>query len=127
MKTETYQLPAEELMQTAKVIAENGGPVAPWHGPDAWCVLEYGDIEQRDKYANLIAECHCPPAVEAAVIAYAVNLRTWDYQQRVKASSRIPYNERHDFQPVIRAVPNSGKEAATLIIAVAEAMGGKHD
>ena len=74
----------EALTTAAHTIHKAGGPKAPWIGDDAWCYLAgdcvYGDLlaeYDADKRHTENRAVHCPPAVEAAVVAFALKVASW--------------------------------------------------
>ena len=78
-----YHLPTSELMQAGERLARLGLE-CPWVGENAWCYLEgecvYGDLlaeYDADKRHTENRAVRCPPAVAAAVVAFAGEVRAW--------------------------------------------------
>lgn len=74
----------EALTTAAHTIHKAGGPKAPWIGDDAWCDLAddyvYGELVAEydaDKRHTENRAVRCPPAVEAAVVAFALKVMAW--------------------------------------------------
>lgn len=122
------------LFATPKLI-KAGAPTPPWWGDDAWC-----DLGGDRVYGELLAEydadrrhtenraVHCPPAVAAAVVWYAGELRVWmcrDY--RIFNYNPAPSGRWVVFSDLencdTSTHPTQHEAAIALILAVAEALG----
>jgi len=129
MTQQTENLPTAALTTAGEKLARLG-LACPWVGDDAWCDL--GGLVMGDDFMS----CHCPPAVAAAVVAFAGELEAWcDEKKWFRCEVRhegkwIAEAMKHkrllksdwavsdDFDTQLAA-------AAALIIAVAEALEGE--
>ena len=120
MKT-NYQLPVSELNQAGTFFA-NLGLECPWVGPDAWCDL----LEERIQCCTHWGWVDCPPAVAAAVVWFALQVRRWDFERTRKVYSDMRHTHMTVLpHPPVRDVPETVEEAAALILGVYKAMGGE--
>lgn len=134
----------EQLKAASARIAAAGGPVAPWDGPKAWCDLHgecvYGDLlaeYDADKRHTEDRTITCPPAIPAAIVWYAGEVRAWLLWQ-LRTYSDVSPNEdgswemicdhpsKSDAGRLYQARETQHEAAEALIIAVGEALGDKH-
>lgn len=118
------------LAATPKLVAA-GAPVPPWWGDDAWCDLTEDyicsytpEIGPEKEYT-----AYCPPAVEAAVVAYATVICGWFYQVRGSCGIKPTHDGQWEVSIWIGGEHSSGiydkllAAAEALILAVAGEVG----
>lgn len=136
MKT-NYQLPVPELTKAGTFFA-NLGLECPWVGEDAWCDLEDNSIMGfgiLDCVGLIESSVLCPPAVAAAVVAFAGELRAWckrdtdiDTYDGVWYWRFGVFGTDYDDPDTVGGECTTQLEAATaLILGVWQAMGGEDD
>ena len=75
MKNDTLTPAQTQTLLAATPKYVKAGLTPPWAGEDAWCDLEMELIGGRDAFdKNKTSVSYCPPAVAAAVIAWAHEL-----------------------------------------------------
>lgn len=140
MKT-NYQPPTAELIQAGTFFA-NLGLECPWVGEDAWCDLKAKLVQgellmeyDHDEGKSGGRQVYCPPAVAAAVVWFAGELRAWCKRDTdIGTYDGVWYWRFGVFGTDYDDPDTVGGECATqleaavaLILAVYKAMGGNND
>lgn len=112
-----YQLPVHELYQAGTFFA-NLGLECPWVGDNAWCDLSNttlnGRIRRKARSGSPGLDpkhgyiTYCPPAVAAAVVWYAGELRAWLLWRHNTHSEPVDFNS-NDKDQVKARIPTSGE------------------